>query len=257
MNTVTRTHDQHTTQQFGPQAQAYLTSAVHSQGADLADMAARLRGRHEAQVLDLGCGAGHLSFAIASEVGRVTAFDLSDEMLRVTAGAAAERGLRNIETCRGSVDALPFTGASFDVVCTRFSAHHWPDLRRGLREARRVLKPGGSLHVIDIVAPDSALLDTHLQTVEVLRDPSHVRDYSLADWQGALQACGFALRSHRSWKLRMEFDVWIARMRTPADRAAVIRSLMAEASAEVREGFALGPDGSFDIDAAFIEAVPV
>ena len=41
MNTVTRTHDEHTTHQFGPQARAYLTSAVHSQGEDLADMAAR------------------------------------------------------------------------------------------------------------------------------------------------------------------------------------------------------------------------
>jgi len=51
-----------------------------------------------------------------------------------------------------------------------------------LREARRVLKPGGRAVFMDAISPGPALLDTYLQAVELLRDPSHLRDYSLAEW---------------------------------------------------------------------------
>jgi ubiquinone/menaquinone biosynthesis C-methylase UbiE len=244
-------HDQQVDRQFGPVASAYLASKVHSQGADLAEAADKLRG--SARVLDVGCGAGHLSFAIAAGVGSVVASDLSPQMLDAVSDEAKRRGLGNITTQRASVESLPFESASFDAVCTRFSAHHWSDLRRGIAEMRRVLKPGGRLIVIDIESPDNALFDTHLQALELLRDPSHVRDYSMAEWADRLTAAGFQIVSHKTWPLRMEFETWVARMKTPADRVAVLRSLIESAPAEVREHFNVGEDGSFDIQAALIE----
>src|SRR6185312_8172905 len=63
--------------QFGSRAAAYLTSAVHAQGRDLEALAALAHGRSEARVLDLGCGGGHVSFAVAPHVGEVVAYDLS------------------------------------------------------------------------------------------------------------------------------------------------------------------------------------
>jgi ubiquinone/menaquinone biosynthesis C-methylase UbiE len=168
-------HDEQVDRQFGPVAAAYLSSQVHSQGADLGEAADKLSGLD--RVLDVGCGAGHLSFAVAAGVGAVVASDLSREMLAAVAAEAKRRGLDNLVTQRASAEALPFDDASFDAVCTRFSAHHWADLRRGISEMRRVLKPGGRLIVIDVVAPDSALFDTHLQALELLRDASHVRDH--------------------------------------------------------------------------------
>lgn len=250
------THDRHVDRQFGPVAAAYLTSAVHASGEDLAEMARRFAGRRDARVLDLGCGAGHLSFAIAPQVASVVAYDLSPDMLGVVAASAAERGLANLETHQGAAESLPFGDATFDAVCTRFSAHHWDDVLRALAEARRVLKQGGPLIVIDIVSPGAPLLDTHLQTVEVLRDTSHVRDYSIAEWRGMLAAAGFtAADDVRRWKLHMHFATWIARMRTPPDRAGVIRGLLQGAAAEVRDHFEVEDDGSFKIESALIEAV--
>ncbi|WP_163311821.1 class I SAM-dependent methyltransferase, partial [Enterobacter cloacae] len=91
-----------------------------------------------------------------------------------------------LHTQAGRAERLPFDDAAFDIVATRFSAHHWYDVRKGLAEARRVLKPGGKLVIVDIVAPEVPLLDTLLQTAEVLRDVSHVRDYRVSEWQAML-----------------------------------------------------------------------
>src|SRR6185437_12969138 len=136
----------------------------------------------QGRALDLGCGGGHVSFAVAPHVCEVVAYDLSAEMLAVVATAAHERGLRNLATQQGVAERLPFADASFDYVFSRWSAHHWRDLEAGLREAARVLKPGGTAVFIDTATPAQALLDTFLQAIELLRDPSHVRDYSQVEW---------------------------------------------------------------------------
>src|SRR5476649_3090517 len=174
-------------QQFGSTASAYLTSAVHAQGADLDTLRATAQRLSHPCVLDLGCGAGHASFAVAPHAQSVTAFDLSAQMLDVVAQAARERGLHNLETRQGNAARLPFADASFDLVVTRFSAHHWLDVPAALREVKRVLKKGGVLVVIDITAPESPLHDTTLQAVELLRDGSHVRDYRPSEWRSMLE----------------------------------------------------------------------
>lgn len=246
-------------QQFGNTASAYLTSAVHAQGADLAalrDIAAHLTGSaRRPVVLDLGCGAGHASFAVAPVAQSVTAFDLSPEMLAVVAGAAHARGLEQIVTQQGNVASLPFADASFCMVMTRFSAHHWFDVPAALREVQRVLKPGGVFVVIDITAPELPLHDTTLQAVELLRDGSHVRDYRASEWLRMFEEADFAGERLGDWKLEMQFDAWTARMRTPADRMAAIRSLLRGAPQETRDYFAVRDDGSFTIDATLFKAV--
>ncbi|KHK55741.1 SAM-dependent methlyltransferase [Ralstonia sp. A12] len=242
-------------QQFGQVAQAYLTSAVHAQGADLEALAALAQSMPHAKVLDLGCGGGHVSFAMAPHVAALVAADLSEDMLAVVAAEAAKHGIKQLHTQAARAEHLPFDDGAFDIVATRFSAHHWYDVRAGLAEARRVLKPGGKLVIVDIIAPETPLLDTLLQTAEVLRDASHVRDYRVSEWQAMLTEAGFQPGTPRTWKLTMSFDSWIARIRTPQVRADAIRDLFDRAADEARQYFAVAPDHSFAIDAMLIEAV--
>ena len=84
-----RSHQQVVTEQFGSTAAAYLTSAVHAQGADLQELAAIAATFPGARVLDLGCGGGHASFAVAPVVEKVIAYDIAAEMLDVVASALA------------------------------------------------------------------------------------------------------------------------------------------------------------------------
>jgi ubiquinone/menaquinone biosynthesis C-methylase UbiE len=240
--------------QFGTVAEAYLSSTVHSQGADLEAITTRLRDQSAARVLDLGCGAGHLSFAVAPQVEAVVAYDLSAEMIDIVANEARRRDLRNVSTQRGQVESLPFEDASFDWVCTRYSAHHWTEIRTALLEARRVLKRSGGLMVIDTCAPTSPLLDTHLQTIELLRDTSHVRNYTPTEWKSMLTEAGFVVGAQSTWKLPLDFNAWIGRMKTPAVYVDAIRSLLHNAPREVIDYFHVAGDGSFTLDTIMMEA---
>lgn len=252
---MTRSHQSVVEGQFGPQAQAYVQSAVHAAGEDLDALEAIARREAPTHALDLGTGGGHVAYRLAPHAAAVTACDLSPDMLAAVAETARDRGLANIETRAASAEHLPFGDAAFDFLACRFSAHHWQGFEAGLREARRVLAPGATAVFIDAVSPGAGPRDTHLQAVELLRDTSHVRDYDAGEWLAALVRSGFAVRATRSWRLRMDFPVWIARMRTPELNAQAIRALQAAASADVAAHFAIEADGSFLLDTLLIEAV--
>jgi ubiquinone/menaquinone biosynthesis C-methylase UbiE len=246
-------HDALVARRFGATAEAYLSSSPHATGEDLRLLAEAVPPG--ATVLDLGCGAGHASFAVAARAARVTALDLTPEMLEIVRREAGARGLPNVETVRGLAESLPFADASFDLVVTRFSAHHWHDVPRALREARRVLKPGGRMLAIDTAGGATPLLDTHLQAIELLRDPSHVRDYTASEWTGMLRAAGFtAVEVAREWPLPLDFASWAERMHTPPERIAAIHSLWRAAPEEVRQAFHVQPDGSFTLRKVMLTA---
>ena len=242
------THTDVVQRQFGEQASAYLSSAVHAQGSEFALLQAELSGRADARLLDLGCGAGHVSFHVAPLVAEVVAYDLSQAMLDVVASAAAERGLSNVSTQCGAAERLPFADAGFDFVFSRYSAHHWSDLGQALREVRRVLKPGGVAAFVDVMSPGSPLLDTYLQSVEVLRDTSHVRDYSAGEWLRQVSEAGLFVRGHSRQRLRLEYSSWVERMRTPAAMRQAIRELQQAMGEEVRQYYQIEADGSFSTD---------
>ncbi len=252
-----KTHETLVVNQFGPRAAAYVNSITHSQGEDLIDLTAMMRDRKETRVLDLGCGGGHAAFAVAPAVAEVVAFDLSREMIEAVAVEAKRRGLSNITTRQGAVEALPFAEGEFDTVMTRFSMHHWTDLGAALAEARRVVKADGSAVFIDTVSPGKPALDTFLQAFELLRDPSHVRNYSVAEFRAALAAAGFEVVAIRERRIAIAFGPWLERMNTPAVQAEAIRALQRLVAAPARQHFAVAEDGSFELDTAMIKARPV
>jgi ubiquinone/menaquinone biosynthesis C-methylase UbiE len=247
-------HEQSISKSFGANAERYLTSPVHSAGADLDFLAHSVAALGQPEVLDLGCGAGHASFAAAPFAREVIAFDLTAAMLEVTTAAAKERGLANISTTQGSVEDLPFHSQQFDFVVSRYSAHHWNDVPRALQEVKRVLKPGGQVCFIDLTGAPSPLLDTYLQSVELARDPSHVRSYSKPEWLSFFHGASFDARVERKWRLALEFSSWVSRIGTSAERIAAIRSLWSSAPSEVRNYFKLQDDLSFEVDAVMILA---
>lgn len=240
-------HEQNVLRQFDPRAAAYLTSAVHAAGPDLQAARALVEATmpRDLHLLDAGCGAGHLGFTLAPLVARVTASDPSPAMLATTAAAARERGITNLDCAPGPVEALPFADATFGLVASRYSAHHWLDVPAALRELRRVARPGAFLLLIDVLGDERPLVDTHLQAMELLRDPSHVRNHDAARWRAMIEAAGFRLLQEQRWRIRLEFGAWITRMNTPAPVAATIRALQQGAPREVCEGLALEEDGSF------------
>ena len=105
-----------------------------------------------ARVLDACCGTGDLAIAAEREGGIVTGLDFSSEML-----VRARRKSDTIEWVQGDVLALPYADASFDAVTVGFGVRNVADLGAGLRELRRVLRPGGRLAILEITQPRGIL----------------------------------------------------------------------------------------------------
>jgi len=117
-----------------------------------------------ARILEVGSGPGHLSIRLAREHHLdVTGLDLDPAMVeRASANAAgsAVNGRRRLAFVVGDVAALPFDDASFDLVVSTFSMHHWSDRRAGLNEIARILQPEGRALIWDL-KPGFALFHFH------------------------------------------------------------------------------------------------
>lgn len=224
--------------QFGINASAYATSAVHAAGESLAMLVEMTRPQRDWVGLDVATGAGHMALAFAPRVSRMIASDITEEMLAETRALAATRGATNIETVAGSADRLPFGDQSLDLVCCRLAAHHFPDPAAFVSEAARVLKPGGSFALVDNVVPDAATLPglsraelrdaaVVYNQFEKLRDPSHGRALSVAEWDEIIGDAGLAVEDRRVIVKAMEFGAWVRRMRCTPETverlAAMIR----------------------------------
>jgi SAM-dependent methyltransferase len=106
-----------------------------------------------AQVLEVGCGPGHLSIRLARQQGLdVTGVDLDPAMIdraRANAHRGGAGGQRRPRFLVGNVASLAFPESSFDLVVSTFSMHHWADPTAGLAEVGRVLRPGGRALIWD------------------------------------------------------------------------------------------------------------
>jgi demethylmenaquinone methyltransferase/2-methoxy-6-polyprenyl-1,4-benzoquinol methylase len=103
-------------------------------------------------VLDLACGTGDLAIEAARAGAKVTGLDFSEEML-----VRARRKQPAIEWVEGDMLALPFPDATFDAATCGFGVRNASDLEAALREAARVLKPGGRVGILEITRPRGLL----------------------------------------------------------------------------------------------------
>ncbi|HZD98371.1 MAG TPA: class I SAM-dependent methyltransferase [Micromonosporaceae bacterium] len=105
-----------------------------------------------ARVLDVGTGPGGVPLAIAraQPLLRVDGLDLSEDMIAYACQAATDAGLADRVTFTvGDVAHLPYPDGTFDLIVSSMSQHHWADVRGGVREVRRVLRPGGRAWIYD------------------------------------------------------------------------------------------------------------
>lgn len=122
-----------------------------------------LRLAPRARYIDLGIGDGMLTLMLAEVAESVTAVDLSPEMLRQLESRAKAQNIQNVATVEADIEDLPMEDGQFDVAVLSQALHHASEPARCLAEARRVLRPGGKLLLLDLLAHGEEWVRERLQ----------------------------------------------------------------------------------------------
>jgi len=218
-----------TQKKFGAAAADYAASAVHAEGESLARLVALVQPKPFWRLLDIATGAGHTALAFAPHVAKVTASDITAEMLAETRRLAASRGLANVRTAEAKAEDLPFPDTSFDLVTCRLAAHHFRNPAAFVRESLRVLMPDGVFALVDNIAPEDEASARAYNAFEKLRDPSHRRCLSLKQWQTLIGGAGFELTHSEIMDQEIAFEPWVARMRCSDATVALLKTRLGEA----------------------------
>ena len=225
-------------EEFARQSQTFAASPSVARKGEAERVVGALGEARRGRVLDLACGPGLLSEALGREAREVVAYDLTPEMLDQARARCGRAGLKNVTFRQGQAEALPFAGGEFDAAVTRLSLHHFPDPAPPARELFRVLKPGGTAVVADLVSPEDPEEAALHNALEILRDPSHTRALPRSELVALVQEAGFRVVSEERWDVPREFGDWAMIANAPA-RTRSVRVVM-EALARKGAGRAIG-----------------
>lgn len=187
---------------WSQRAQAYVESDAHRQGADLDLLVEWAAGARTA--LDVASGGGHVARRLREAGLEVVTADPSP-------------GMKADVRC--TADSIPFADASFDVVACRTAAHHFPDLRAAVRELARVA--GDRVLLVDTLNTGP-----ELEEAERLRDPSHVRNYTDAEWREVVVDAGLGLDDVRFLEHPVDLAAWLARTGCEGETAERVVELL-------------------------------
>jgi SAM-dependent methyltransferase len=204
-------HDRSVRDEFTHQSERFNVAPVYTTAETLQALVDLLPTDGAAAWLEVACGPGIVSRALAPRVGSVLGVDLTPAMVDLATREAVRAGLANARFVVGDATALDLPDASFDGAVTRFSLHHVPLPGRVVAEMRRVVRPGGWVCLADHVTSDDAQEMAWHQEIERLRDPSHWACLTPAMLRDLGHAAGLALRDERLIPFSMDFDEWLSR----------------------------------------------
>lgn len=185
-------------------AEAYRDAPEQREGEDLDRIVEWAGGARTA--LDVATGGGHVARRLREAGVEVVSVDPAP-------------GMRPDVICRA--EHLPFADSSFDLVVTRIAPHHFEDVPAAVREMARVAR-------YRVVVEDTLWESEQVEEAEKVRDPTHVRSYTQAEWRSFLEAAGLEIEQVEVVEKRHPLGPWLARAGTSEADGARVRELLAE-----------------------------
>jgi SAM-dependent methyltransferase len=188
---------------WSERGQLYRDSAAHREGPDLDLIVEWAEGARTA--IDVATGGGHVARRLREAGLEVVSCDPAP-------------GMQPDVICRA--EEIPFADESFDVAACRVAAHHFDDVAAAVKEMARVAS--------DLVlVVDNLHQGEREEEAERLRDPSHVRNYSEAEWRGFFEAAGLRVEDVQRFDKPIELEPWLERAGCVGEEAGRVRELMA------------------------------
>lgn len=211
--------------EFSRQADVMSSAAIFTNEQILARIREAAGLTHHMRVLDLACGPGIVSQALAHDACDVIACDITPTMLTHTRQRCADAGLTNVHPILGQAEILPFGDDTFDAVVTRSAIHHFPDPAAVIAEMARVTQPSGHLVIVDVVSSENAEEAALHNALETIRDPSHTRMLPRSETLHHLENAGIEIQTTLASTNHREFDEWLQITNAP-ERIAPLRVVM-------------------------------
>jgi SAM-dependent methyltransferase len=191
---------------WSERAELYRTSAIHADGEDLDLTVAWCEPRPGVTALDVATGGGHVARRLREAGCTVVTVDPAPGMQADVIAPA---------------DHLPFADASFDAVACRLAAHHFPDVVAAVKEMARVA--GGR-----VVVCDNTFVSETSEEADRVRDPSHVRNYSVAEWDSFFELAGLEVTESVHMSRPLEIAPWLERVGCTGADAVHVRELLGD-----------------------------
>jgi ubiquinone/menaquinone biosynthesis C-methylase UbiE len=230
-------------EQYAAVAANYATSESHASGDDLAWFSSRAASVAPGRALDVACGGGFSTRALAGAGHHVLGTDLTPESV---AAARAATDSPRTAWAAGSAEQLPVRTASMNVVGCRIAPHHFADPARFVDEVARVLVPGGLFLLVDTTVPEDEALAAWLDDVERRRDPSHGRSWPPSRWRAVLTGARLRVEEAQEYRKRHPLEPWLARSGCTGERADDVRRRFREAPDAARAAYLIDDESYTD-----------
>jgi len=226
-------------EQFGRNARGYIYDSGFAGGADLEEAARLAQPTTDDLMLDVATGGGHTALFFAPRVRSVVASDLTMQMLKQAQEYICdETDIDNITLREADAEDLPFPSGSFTLLTCRIAAHHFPDVPKALSEFHRVLRrKGGRMVIIDTLLPDDPEIAAFYQTMETMRDPTHVQAYTRQQWLDMIGAAGFEVQHAECFPKTHEFRPWARRAGMNDKAVNQLNDFFASAAQKIQDYF--------------------
>ncbi len=215
-------------EEFTHQSNSFGKSAAMTSAQTLDALIELVPEDAQARWIDVACGPGVISRAMAGRVGSVSGVDLTPAMVEEAERRASGEGIGNVGFAPGDATALDFPDASFDGAITRLSLHHIPAPVRVVAEMARVVRPGGWVVVSDIVTDEDGEAAAWREEIERLRDPSHWACKTAEQLRRMGAAAGLVAEHEELAPVDIDFDDWLARGSGGAAAGPLVDELLAQ-----------------------------
>lgn len=220
-------HEDSIRAEFTHQSSSFGRAAAMTSAETLGALVELVPEEATAEWVDLACGPGVVTRAIAGRVGAVRGIDLTPAMVEEAERRAREAGVGNVGFAVGEATATGLPDACFDGAITRLSLHHIPGPARVVAEMARLVRPGGWVLVGDIAADRDAEAMAWREEIERLRDPSHWACATPERLRAMGEAAGLELERELLVPIEIDFEDWLARGSGGRDAAELIDALLA------------------------------